>query len=156
MCCCLLTCSFRLLPPICLPFSPAGCCVTSLCAHSALGHLLSFCRLSSMRRLVVALPLVVPPLPCVSSPHSIVFCNAPADYHVASHLLPSCMLICIQGIPVCKQGFKYAYGNPHLQTWRSGCCISVCKWGLPYAYRDSFLKVGDHCMHLVILICIRG
>jgi hypothetical protein len=35
LCRCLLTRSLRLLPPICIPFSLAGCCVNSSCATSA-------------------------------------------------------------------------------------------------------------------------
>jgi hypothetical protein len=66
---CLSMRSLRLLPPICLLFSLAGCCVTSHCAASASHCLSSHRRLSSTRRLVVVLPLIVPPPPRVSSPH---------------------------------------------------------------------------------------
>jgi hypothetical protein len=65
---------------------------------------------------------------------------------------PSCMLICTWGIPVCKRGFKYAYGHPHFQMGKRRMLylrlqigIAVCiLQGSPYAYGDSFLKEGDH------------
>ncbi len=82
---CLSTCSLRLLPPIRLSFSLAGCHVTSHCAASASRCLSSRRRLSSTCWLVVALPLVAPPPPCVSSPHATASCDAPAGCRVASH-----------------------------------------------------------------------
>jgi hypothetical protein len=82
---CLSICSLRLLPPICLLFSPAGCCVTSLCTASATDCLSLCCRLSLMHQLVVVLSFIVPPLPCVSSPQATASCDALADCSVASH-----------------------------------------------------------------------
>jgi hypothetical protein len=71
---CLSTRSLRLLPPICLLFSLAGCRVTSHCTSSASRHLLLRCCLSSTCQLVVALPLILLPSPCVSSPHATASC----------------------------------------------------------------------------------
>jgi hypothetical protein len=82
---CLSTCSLRLLPPIRLLFSLSGCCITSYCTSStSLSLLLCHC-LSLTCQLVVALLLVAPPPPCVSSPQATASCNAPASCHVASH-----------------------------------------------------------------------
>ncbi len=77
--------SLRLLPPICLSFSLAGCIVPSHCAVSASRCLTLRRHLSLTCRLVVALPLVVPPPPCVSSPPATASCNAWAGCHVASN-----------------------------------------------------------------------
>jgi hypothetical protein len=82
---CLSTRSLRLLPPIRLLFSLAGCRVTSQCAASTSRRLSSRRRLSSTCRLVVAPPLVAPPLPCVSSPHPTASHDAPAGCRIASH-----------------------------------------------------------------------
>jgi hypothetical protein len=84
-CRCLSTRSLRLLPPIRLSFSLAGCRVTPHCAASASRRLPSRRRLSSTCWLVIALSLVVPPLPCVSSPHPTASHDAPAGCRVASH-----------------------------------------------------------------------
>ncbi len=64
--CCLLMCSLRLMPPICLLFSPAGCRVTSCHVASTLCHFL-LQPLLSTRGLVAVFPLVVPPLVHISS-----------------------------------------------------------------------------------------
>jgi hypothetical protein len=79
---CLSTRSLHLLPPICLSFSPAGCCVTSHCAASP--NVASRCTATSHRRAGWLL-CVVPPPPRVSSPHVTAFRNAPAGCPVASH-----------------------------------------------------------------------
>ncbi len=82
---CFSTRSLRLLPPIHLLFSLAGCHVTSHCASSASRHLLSCRHLSSTCRLFVALPLVALPPPCISSPHATASRDMPAGCCVASH-----------------------------------------------------------------------
>ncbi len=66
--CCLSMHSIHLLPPVCLPLSPAGH-ITSHCTTSAARCILSHLYFSLISRLVVALPLVTLPLPCVRSPH---------------------------------------------------------------------------------------
>ncbi len=82
---CLLTCSLRLLTTICLSFSPDGCCVTSCCVAFTSCCLSLHRHLSSMRLLVVVLPLVMLPLPCISSPHATTSPNTPAGCCIASH-----------------------------------------------------------------------
>jgi hypothetical protein len=83
--CCLLMRSLRLLPPIRLSFSLAGCRVISHCTASVSCPSSSRRRLSSTCRLVVASPLVLLPPSWVSSPHATAPCNAPAGCCVASH-----------------------------------------------------------------------
>ncbi len=85
LCCCLSMHSLCLLPLIHLLFSLAGCCVTSHCATSTSHCLLSCCHLSLTCQLVVAVPLIAPPLPRVSSHHTTTSCDVPAGCHVASH-----------------------------------------------------------------------
>ncbi len=59
--------------------------------------------------------------------------------------------------------FVWAKSPSHLHTGmrrmlypRMHMGIAVCTRGSPYAYGDSFLKKGDHCMHMAIPICIGG
>ncbi len=63
-CPCLSTCHLHLPPPVQLLFAPAGCRVASCCPASAT-HPLDPQPFLSMRRLVVATPLVAPPLQLV-------------------------------------------------------------------------------------------
>jgi hypothetical protein len=83
--CCLSTCSLRLLCPIPLSFSLAGCCVTFHCAASASCRLVLCPRLSLTCLLVIASPLIATSPPCVSSPHATASHDAPAGCRVASH-----------------------------------------------------------------------
>jgi hypothetical protein len=83
--CCLSMCSLCLLSLICLLFSLADCCITFCCAASASRCLLMHRHLSLMCQLVVVLPLIVQPLPCVSSPHATTSPNMPAGCCITTH-----------------------------------------------------------------------
>jgi hypothetical protein len=99
-------------------------------------------RLSSMRRLVVALPLVAPLPSCISSHHSTPFRNTPAHCHVASHHATLFYANLHMGNPVCKWGFKYANGNPHSQIEKRRILYLRMQIGIAVCIRGSPLYTG--------------
>jgi hypothetical protein len=123
--CCLSTGPLHL-PPICLSFALAGCCVTS---HSTNPLIVSTRCCLSTRRLVVALPLVAPP----------------------SHLI-LLMGHCLSAFRLAVALLLIALPLPLIL---SACpCLSMCRLHLPLSVCVLFAPAGCQVpSHLAICLC---